>query len=47
MTHNIVLQAYKRSLQAYGHSLPYYVPVRGDHEQLEKSCEKSEKLIKF
>ena len=47
MAHNIVLQAYERSLQAYGHSLPHYVLVRGDHEQLERSCEESEKINKI
>ena len=47
MAHNIVLQAYERSLQAYGHSLPHYVPVHGNHQQLERSCEESEKINKI
>ena len=28
MAHNIVLQAYEHSLQAYGHKIPYNVPLR-------------------
>ena len=35
MAHNIVLQAYERSLQARAHCLPYNVPLRENPKIIE------------
>ena len=47
MAHNVVLQAYERSLQARAHYLPYNVPLREDPkiiEQIKKIQEKLQQL---
>ena len=47
MAHNIVLQAYERSLQARAHYLPYNVPLREKPEIIRKILEKVEHLEKL
>lgn len=44
MAHNIVLQAYERSLQAYGHKLPHYVSLREDPKKIQQIRKIQEKL---
>ena len=44
MSHNIVLQAYERSIQAQEHCLPYNVPLREEPEESEKINKILEKL---
>ena len=44
MAHNIVLQAYERSLQARAHCLPYNVPLRENPKIIEQIRKVREKL---
>ena len=44
MLHNIVLQAYERSIQAQEHCLLYSVPLREDPKKIEQIRKIQEKL---
>ena len=48
MAHNIVVQAYECSLQAYGHKLPHYVSLREEIiEKIRKAQQKLQKVENY